>query len=46
MNENLTSNNIENEDLNLNTEEIDYKKLINKLKEIKKNHISIGKYNF
>ena len=36
MNENLTSNNIENEDLNLNTEEIDYKKLINKLKEIKK----------
>ena len=36
MNENLTSNNIENEDLNLNTEEIDYENLINKLKEIKK----------
>ena len=36
MNENLTSNNIEIEDSNLNTEEIDYKNLIIRLKEIKK----------
>ena len=36
MNENLTANNIENEDLNLNTEEIAYKNLITRLKEIKK----------
>ena len=35
MNENLNSNSIENEELNLNTEESDYKYLINRLKEIK-----------
>ena len=35
MSKNLTSNNIENEDLNLNNEEIDYKNLITRLKEIK-----------
>ena len=36
MNENLTTNNIENNDLNLNTEESDYQNLISRLKEIKK----------
>ena len=36
MNENLTSNHIENEDFNLNTEDIDYKNLITRLEEIKK----------
>ena len=36
MSENLTSNNIDNEDLNLITEEIEYKNLITRLKEIKK----------
>ena len=36
MNENLTSNNIENEDLNINIQDIDYKNLITRLKEIKK----------
>ena len=35
MNENLTSNNIENDDLNLNSEESDYKILITRLIEIK-----------
>ena len=35
MSENLTSNNIENDEFNLNSQEIDYKKLINRLKEIK-----------
>ena len=34
MNQNLTSNNIQNDDLNLNSEESDYKNLITKLKEI------------
>ena len=34
MSENLNSNNIENEEFNLNTEEIDYKNLITRLKEI------------
>tara|TARA_B100000886_G_scaffold206897_1_gene143047 strand:+ start:317 stop:460 length:144 start_codon:yes stop_codon:yes gene_type:complete len=36
MNENLTPNNIENDDLNLNREDGDYKNLIIRLKEIKK----------
>ena len=36
MSENLTSNNIENDDLNLNFEECDYKHLITRLQEIKK----------
>jgi len=35
MNENLNSNNIENDDFNINNEDIDYKDLINRLKEIK-----------
>ena len=35
MSENLNSNNIENDDFNLNTEDCDYIDLIVKLKEIK-----------
>ena len=35
MNQNSTSNNIENDDLDFNTKENDYKKLINRFKEIK-----------
>ena len=35
MSENLNSNNIENDEFNLNNEDIDYKDLINRLKEIK-----------
>jgi len=35
MSGNLNSNNIENEEFNLNNEDIDYKDLINRLKEIK-----------
>ena len=35
MNENLTSNNIENNESNLNTEACDYKNLITRLNEIK-----------
>ena len=35
MSENLNSNNIENDDFNLINEDIDYKELIVKLKEIK-----------
>ena len=35
MFENLNSNNIENDECNLNTEDSDYKDLITKLKEIK-----------
>ena len=34
MNENLTSNNFENDELNLNTEESDYKNLVSRLREI------------
>ena len=36
MSKNLTSNNINNDEFNLNTEEIDYEKLISRLKDIKK----------
>ena len=36
MSKNLTSNNIENDEFNLNNAESDYKKLITRLKEIKK----------
>ena len=36
MSENLTSNNIEIDECNLNSEESDYKNLITRLKEIKK----------
>ena len=35
MSGNLNSNNIENNDLNLKTEDLNYKDLIEKLKEIK-----------
>ena len=35
MNQNSTSNNIENDDLDFHTKENDYKKLINRLKDIK-----------
>ena len=35
MGENLNSNNIENDEFNLNNEDIDYQDLIKKLKEIK-----------
>ena len=35
MSENLNSNNIENDDFNLNNEDCDYKDLINRLQEIK-----------
>ena len=37
MNENLNSNNIENDEFNLNNEDSDYKDLITKLREIKLN---------
>ena len=37
MSENLNSNNIENDDFNLNNEDDDYKDLIIRLKEIKTN---------
>ena len=37
MSKNLSSNNIENDEFNQNTEENDYEKLIARLKEIKKN---------
>ena len=36
MNEKFNSNNIKNDKLNLKTEQIDYKNLITRLKEIKK----------
>ena len=35
MSENLTSNNFHNNDFNMDNEEIDYKNLITRLKEIK-----------
>ena len=34
MNEKFISNNFENDELNLNTEEIDYKNLVTRLREI------------
>ena len=34
MNEKFTSNNIENDELTLNTKESDYKNLVNRLREI------------
>jgi len=36
MSKNLNSNNIENDEFNLNSEDSDYKDLITRLKEIKK----------
>ena len=35
MSENLNSNNIENDDFNMNNEDFDYEDLITRLKEIK-----------
>ena len=46
MNENLNSNNIENDDYNLNTEDSDYKDLIIKLREIKSNIALLEKIIF
>ena len=37
MSENLTSDNIKNDEFHMNNEESDYKDLINRLKEIKSN---------
>ena len=46
MSENLNSNNIENDEFNLNNEDIDYKDLINRLKEIKSNIVLLEKTIF
>ena len=46
MSENLNSNNIENDEFNLNSEDSDYKDLITKLKEIKSNIASLEKIIF
>ena len=46
MSENLNSNNIENEEFNVNIEESDYKDLITKLKEIKSIIALLGKTIF
>jgi len=46
MSENLNSNNIENDEFNLNNEDSDYEDLITKLKEIKSNIASLEKIIF
>ena len=46
MDDNLTSNNIQNDELKLNSQESDYKNLITKLKEIKKNIALLEKIIF
>ena len=46
MIENLNSNNIENNEFDLNDEESDYKKLITKLKEVKTNIALLEKIIF
>ena len=46
MSENLNSTNIENDELNLKTEDSDYKDLITRLKEIKSNIALFEKINF
>ena len=46
MSENLNSNNVENDDFNLNTEDSDYKDLITRLKEIKSNIALLEKIIF
>ena len=43
MSENLNSNNIENDEFNLNNEDSDYKDLITKLREIKSKIALLGK---
>ena len=46
MSENLRTNNIENDKLNLNNEDSDYKDLITKLREIKSNIALLKKIIF
>ncbi len=46
MSENLNSNNTEKDELDLNAEDIDYKDLITKLKEIKSTIILLEKTIF
>ena len=46
MTENLNSNNIENDDFNVNTEDSDYKVLIVKLKEIQSTIVLLEKTIF
>ena len=46
MSENFNSNNIENDDFNLNNEDSDYKYLIAKLREIKSNIALLEKIIF
>ena len=46
MSENLNSNNIENDEFNLNNEDSDYKDLIIRLKEIKTNIALLKKIIF
>ena len=43
MDEKIISKNIENDDFNLNSEENDYKNLINRLKQIRLNIELLGK---
>ena len=46
MSENLNSKNLESDEFNLNTEESDYKYLINRLKEIEETISFLGKTLF
>jgi len=46
MSENLNSNNLENYEFNLNNEDIDYKNLITRLREIKSNIVLLEKIIF
>ena len=46
MSENFNSNNSENDELNLNNEDSDYKDLITRLREIKSNIALLGKKIF
>ena len=46
MSENLNSNNIENDEFNLNTEDNDYKDLITRLREIRSNIALLEKIIF
>ena len=46
MSGNLNSNNIDNDEFNLNTEDSDYKDLIYRLKEIKSNIVLLEKTIF
>ena len=46
MSENLNSNNIENDEFHLNSEESDYKDLINRLKEINSTIVLLNKTIF